>query len=48
MKTLTGFTSQYSIEKGLQETINWFLDKENIKLIFIMYNQVIDFIRQYF
>ena len=31
IKSLTGFTPQYSIEKGLQETINWFSDPENLK-----------------
>lgn len=31
IKSLTGFTPQYSIERGLQETIDWFLDKENLK-----------------
>ena len=28
---LTGFKSQYSIEQGLEETINWFLNHENLK-----------------
>lgn len=31
IKSLTGFTPSYSIEAGLQETINWFLNKENLK-----------------
>ena len=31
IKSLTGFTPAYSIEAGLQETIDWFLDKENLK-----------------
>ena len=31
IKSLTGFTPTYSIEAGLQETIDWFLDKENLK-----------------
>ena len=31
IKELTGFTSSYSIEDGLRETINWFLNKENLK-----------------
>ena len=31
IKSLTGFTPDYDIEKGLQETIAWFLDKENLK-----------------
>ncbi len=30
IKSLTGFTPSYSIESGLRETINWFLDKENL------------------
>jgi len=28
---LTGFIPSYSIEAGLQETINWFINKDNIK-----------------
>lgn len=31
IKSLTGFTPDYSIEAGLQATIDWFLDKENLK-----------------
>lgn len=31
IKALTGFTPFYDIEKGLQETVEWFLDKENLK-----------------
>ena len=31
IKSLTGFTSRYTIEEGLRETIDWFLDKENLK-----------------
>ena len=31
IKSLTGFCPKYSIEQGLQETINWFSDKENLK-----------------
>lgn len=31
IKLLTGFTSFYSIESGLRETIEWFLNKENLK-----------------
>lgn len=31
IKSLTGFVPRYSIEEGLQETINWFLNKENLK-----------------
>ena len=31
LKSLTGFTPSYDIEKGLQETIAWFLDNENLK-----------------
>lgn len=31
LKSLTGFVPQYSIERGLQETINWFLNEENLK-----------------
>ena len=31
MKTLTGFTPQYSIEQGLRETVEWFSDKDNLK-----------------
>ncbi|MGB1104274.1 MAG: NAD-dependent 4,6-dehydratase LegB [Crocinitomicaceae bacterium] len=27
----TGFKAAYSIEKGLEETINWFTDEENLK-----------------
>jgi len=30
MKTLTGFISSYSLETGLQETIEWFADKTNL------------------
>jgi len=31
LKSLTGFTPDYSIEDGLRETINWFCDKNNLK-----------------
>lgn len=31
IKSLTGFTPRYSIEAGLQETIQWFLGQENLK-----------------
>jgi NAD dependent epimerase/dehydratase len=31
IKSLTGFSSQYSIEQGLSETIKWFCDPENLK-----------------
>lgn len=31
MKELTGFAPQYSLEQGLQETIAWFIDAENLK-----------------
>ena len=31
IKSLTGFTPEYPIEKGLRETIDWFLNKENLK-----------------
>lgn len=31
IKQLTNFTPKYSLEKGLHETINWFLDKNNLK-----------------
>jgi NAD dependent epimerase/dehydratase len=31
IKALTGFSPAYSIEAGLEETIAWFLDKENLK-----------------
>ena len=31
MKSLTGWQPKYSIEKGLGETINWFLIPENLK-----------------
>lgn len=31
MKELTGFAPQYSLEQGLQETIAWFTDAENLK-----------------
>jgi len=30
IKSLTGFTPSYDIEKGLQETVAWFLDKDNL------------------
>jgi NAD dependent epimerase/dehydratase len=30
IKKLTGFTPQYSIEKGLKESIEWFLNKNNL------------------
>jgi len=30
IKSLTGFEPHYSIEQGLQETIEWFLNKENL------------------
>lgn len=32
IKSLTGFTPQYSIEEGLKETIEWFLNPENLKV----------------
>lgn len=31
IKELTGFTPSFSIQEGLQETINWFLNEENLK-----------------
>lgn len=31
IKSLTGFESKYSIESGLTKTIEWFLDKDNLK-----------------
>jgi len=31
IKTLTGFSPAYSLEEGLQETVKWFLNKENLK-----------------
>lgn len=31
IKSLTGFTPDYSIDEGLRETIRWFLDEENLK-----------------
>lgn len=31
IKSLTGFEPFYSLEAGLKETIDWFLDKENLK-----------------
>jgi nucleoside-diphosphate-sugar epimerase len=31
LKSLTGFTPQYTIEAGLRETITWFQKKENLK-----------------
>ena len=31
IKNLTGYTPQYSIEQGLSETIEWFLNPENLK-----------------
>ena len=31
IKSLTGYEPSYSLEEGLKETINWFLDKENLK-----------------
>ena len=31
IKSLTGFAPQYTIEEGLRETIQWFLNKENLK-----------------
>lgn len=31
IKSLTGFVPSYSIETGLQETISWFLNKDNLK-----------------
>lgn len=31
IKQLTGFTSSYSIEDGLKETVKWFLDKKNLE-----------------
>lgn len=33
IKTLTGFTPEYSLEKGLRETIEWFSDRDNLKKI---------------
>src|SRR6056297_531108 len=32
IKKLTGFESEYTLEKGLEETIAWFTKKENMKL----------------
>ncbi|MDR0581291.1 MAG: NAD-dependent 4,6-dehydratase LegB [Holosporaceae bacterium] len=31
IKRLTGFEPQYSLERGLEETIGWFRDSENLK-----------------
>ena len=31
IKQLTGYTPSYSLEDGLQETVKWFLDKNNLK-----------------
>lgn len=31
IKSLTGFAPQYSLEKGLRETINWFTKTENLR-----------------
>ena len=31
IKQLTGFTPSYSLEEGLRETVEWFLNKENLK-----------------
>jgi len=31
IKNLTGFTPQYSIEQGLTETVEWFLNPDNAK-----------------
>jgi nucleoside-diphosphate-sugar epimerase len=31
IKTLTGFKPEYDIEKGLRETIDWFIKPENLK-----------------
>jgi len=31
IKQLTGYTSSYSLEEGLRETVTWFLNKENLK-----------------
>ena len=31
IKSLTGFVPSYSLEEGLKETIDWFLDKDNLK-----------------
>lgn len=31
IRKLTDFTPEYSIERGLKETIEWFLDSENLK-----------------
>jgi nucleoside-diphosphate-sugar epimerase len=30
IKSLTGYTPQYPLERGLRETIDWFLDKGNL------------------
>lgn len=31
IKSLTGYEPSYSLEEGLKETINWFLDKDNLR-----------------
>lgn len=31
VKSLTGYEPSYSLEEGLKETINWFLDKNNLR-----------------
>ncbi len=31
IKSLTGFVPDYSIEEGLKETVNWFLQKDNLR-----------------
>jgi nucleoside-diphosphate-sugar epimerase len=30
IKTLTGFTTSYDIEIGIHETVEWFLQKDNL------------------
>ena len=30
IKSLTGFKPQYSLDEGLKETIEWFLNKDNL------------------
>jgi len=32
IKSLTGFSPEYSLEQGLKETIDWFTNPDNLKV----------------
>ena len=43
IKTLTNWQPKYNLQEGLKHTIEWFSKPENLKQIFIMFKQTVDF-----